>query len=343
MAALVPEYRLELPQSDGSEKVTAATRSVRAQTWVDATRLQCWLAGRGSMDVPVHAPYVTIAAGATSAFRYWCKPRYQTTRYAYSFVLTAGSRGTASVKIPSTSGTDYDVQITEPRNATPVTIYVDRTSQSSAEAELSFDITAPASLGLLVESVSIEAVPRTRLTAADDLGADRFLFLARSPIYVGSFANELLARQNDLRNACRRNGFMFSRGTNDPWDFTGAAAQLFDDYISVTGRYLYNGDTTRTLRCRILAMCSDGTTAGKFNLSNTGGAANLDITIAAGTTSWTWLPATSSDGTFAVNAEDNTAADGFRTAADQHTFTGERTAGAGTVSIASVCLFDAAD
>ena len=338
MAATVPESRITAVQS-GVE----IGRSVRAITWIDAARLQCWLAGRGSMDVPCHSPAVTISASGSSTFRYWTKPRYQTTRYAYSFVLRGASRGTATVTIAS-GGTAHSCPIGTRDDPRPHTIFVDRASQSTTEAELSFDITAPSGIDVTVESVSIEAVPRLVLSVSgSDLGADRLRHLARQPILDAYLATEVLDRMNDLRDACRRVGmFQFSRGTGDPWTSTGAAAAMFSDGIALTGRYLYSADTLRTVRCVVLAMCSDGTTAGAVNVSTVNGD-SLAIAIPTGTTSWTWLPATTSNGAIDCRAEDNTATDGFRTAADEFDFTIERTAGAGTVSVATVSIFDAAD
>lgn len=349
MAQTVPEIRKNIVQRDGAGiDVTAISLSVRSGTWIDAAHTQNWLAGRGSMDVPAHAILGTIAGAATNTFRYWTKPRIQTARYAYSLVLrsTTDTPGSASVAIP-TGGSAVDVPVGTRHNPVTTTLYADRASLSSAEAELSLDITAPSGNAIVVESLSIEAVPRTLLIVGNDLGVDRLRFWARQPIMEPSLSSQLLDRQNDLRDACRRvGGFQFSRGTTSPWTITTASpswATLFDDDIGILGRLLYSGDTTRTYSCRVLAKCSDGTTAGTVRVNNDSGTAAASITIAAGTTSWTWLPSTGgAAATFSVDAEDNTAADGLRGAAhDDHTFECQRTAGTGSVQIATISVYEA--
>ncbi|HEU4616172.1 MAG TPA: hypothetical protein VFS15_28940, partial [Kofleriaceae bacterium] len=192
MAATVPELRNIIAQQDASGyDLTAITRAVRSTTWLDAVRLQCWLAGRGSMDVPAHNPMVTISAGTTSAFRYWTKPRYQTTRYAYTFVIT-GTAAACTVAIPS-GGTAHSVPISSPRTMAPITLYADRSARSAAEAELSFDITAPAGSDVTVQCVSIEALPRATLDVdANDLGAERFDFWVRQPIASANIYDQIL-------------------------------------------------------------------------------------------------------------------------------------------------------
>lgn len=342
MSATTPEWRVAAPY--GAVKIS---RSVRGEEWIEAARLQCWLAGRGSMDVPAHAPLVTISGGASATFRYWTKPRYQTTRYAYGFTLRGASRGEATVTIPS-GGTAYATTIGTRDDPQPMTIPIGRSAQSLAEAELSFDIAAPAGLDVTVECVSIEALPRMFLdTAGSDLGVERTRFFARRPIAVASLGTQLLARQNDLRDACRRVGaFQFARGDGSPWSVTTDSpswATLFDAAIGILGRKLYSTDTTRTLSWRVLAKCSDGTTSGSVRVNNDSGTGASTITIPTGTTTYTWLPTTAgAAATFSADAEDNTTATGLRGGAhDDHTFEAQRTAGAGTISIATISIFEA--
>lgn len=338
MSATVPELRNTCIYSGAQ-----IARSVRAVTWIDAARLQCWLAGRGSMDVPAYVPGVAISAGGSSTFRFWTKPRYATTRYAYGLVLRGATPGTATVTIPS-GGTAYTVPIGTRASPRPHTVYVDRSAQSNAEAELSLDIAAPASIAVTVESLSIEAVPRLFLdTAGSDLGADRLRHLARQPILDAYFATEVLDRLNDLRQECRRSGLIqLSRGTASPWSSSsGTPADLLTADLAALARYLYNGDTEREARWRILARCSDGTTAGQLDADNVShGAAASSITIPTGTTSWTWLPAAGSE-PLLLDAEDNTTAKGYRGGVpDEHNFPLSRTAGAGTVEVATVSVFE---
>lgn len=373
MAATVPEFR----PTDLVESAVQITRGVRAVSWVEAAWLQCWLAGRGSMDVPAHAPNVSITTSTTSAFRYWTKPRFQTCRYALGLVLVGESGGECTVRVPSGSSGGTSIQLTPHQEPSPATILFDRSAQSAAEAELSFDIVTT-STAVKVESISIEAVPRTTLATesaehfrythagdrrvthagdrrvthasglGSDLGVDRLKFWPRQPIFETTFAQHLLQRQNDLRDACRRVGmFQFSRGTANPWLITTASpswSSLFVDGIAMLGRFLYSTDTVRTMSWRVLAKCSDGSTAGAIRVNNTsGGTAVSTITIPAGTTDWTWLPSTAgAAATFTCDAENNTISDGRRSSRDdEHTFEANRTAGTGSVQIATISVFEA--
>ena len=346
MSVPVPERRLSVAQriADGTD-VTAITRSVRGVTWIDAARLQCWLAGRGSMEVPSHAPMVTIAASGSSTFAYRVAPRYQTCRYAYSVCVSAAAPD-ATRPLVNIGGTDYTIPCRPRREATPITICLDAASQSTSERTLSLEIKAPSGYAIDVESIGIEALPRTLIEVdANDLGIDRMTLGSRSPIYVTSLATNLLGRQNDLRNACRRVGmFQHSVGTDSPWTITTASPSweaLLTTGIGILGRQLYSTDTTRTLSWRVYAKCSDGTTAGSIRINNDSGTAASTITIPAGTTGWTWLPA-ANPGTFSADCEDNTTATGLRGGAyDDHTSEVQRTAGAGSVQIASISVFEA--
>jgi hypothetical protein len=338
MTATVPELRNTAIYSG-----VQIARSVRGVTWIDVARLQCWLAGRGSMDVPVYAPNVTIAGGSTSAFRFWTKPRYATTRYAYGLILRGATPGTASVAIP-TGGTAQSVEIGTRASPRPVTLYADRSAQSNAEAELSIDITAPAGLDVIVESLSIEAVPRAFLqTVGSDLGADRLRLLARQVIADATLSTETLDRMNELRQEARRTGLIqLSRGTDSPWSTTsGTPADVLPAGLAALGRYLYNAEVEREVYWRILAKCSDGTTAGQLDADNVShGAAASSIAIPTGTTSWTWLPAAGAEALL-IDCEDNTSADGYQgAAADEHNFPLSRTAGAGTVQVATISIFE---
>lgn len=379
MAATVPEQRIELVETE-----VRTSNAVRAVSWQEAAQLQMWLAGRGSIEVPGHAPLVEIPTSTTATFAYWTKPRFQTCRYALTLHLIASSfrdfgaaYGAVTVNVPS-GGTGVDVLIGSHADPHPVTIVFDRTAQSSAEAELSFDIVTNASNRALVECVGIEAVPRTLLpvdsnaqrlvtwsgdalvtqsgdrlvtyngASSNNLGVDRLRFWPRQPIMEPSLSSGLLNRQNDLRDACRRVGmFQFSRGTNDPWLITTASpswSNLFVDAIALLGRSLYSSDTTRTLSWRVLAKCSDGSTSGQVRVSNVSGGVGLStISIPTSTTNWTWFPTTGgAAATFACDAENNTVADGRRSGRwDDHTFEANRTAGAGSVQISTISVFEA--
>lgn len=154
MAITVPEKRNAILQVDGGgTDVTAIERSVRSGTWLDAARLQCWIAGRGTSVVPAHHPFVSLASGESTDLRYWIAPRYADTRYAYHLSMI----GRASVTIDGvTTEIPGSYDFTRPPIAT--TILSDRAAQSTAEAELSITVEAVGG-SLAIQCIAIEAVP----------------------------------------------------------------------------------------------------------------------------------------------------------------------------------------
>lgn len=334
MVMTVPEQRNTIAQVDSSGvDVTAIGRPVRGATWIDAARLQNWLAGRGSMDVPAHAPMAWLD-DEVGEFRYWTKPRFQTARYAYHVSLNIPGNKPAIVTI---DGVSTEVQPATRANPRPVTLYRDRASLSDAETELVITIEPGEGNQVHVESIAIEAVPRTQLLVTNDLGVDRLGFLARQPIAAPALTADLLGAQAALRQSCRRVGlFQFSRGTHAPWTSTSTTpVNLFADSFSLTGRKLYASDTRPGGRTKwaALARCSNGTTSGRIAM--VGGSTNF-IDVPTGTTGWTWF-----FGAFAHDVEDNTTASGYRGGApDEYNVTLARTAGTGTISVASLSFYD---
>lgn len=341
----VPESRNDIVLSDTAQSVTAATRTVRAVSWVDAARLQCWIAGRGSMDVPAHCVAQLLSIGQVSEFRYRVQPRFQTTRYAYSFVLTGNSPSSAEVTIP-VGGTAYRVPVRERAQAQPTTIYVDRTAQDDTEDELSFSIEAD-KIDIRVDCVGIEAVPRSVVDVSnDDLGADRLSVWVRQPIAEPSIHDQILARQADLRDSARRGLLQLSRGTVAPWTSTsGTAASIISQSLPVIPRHLYGiGGTARSMRIRVLAQCSDANTAGEVQIESPV-TSTATIAIPTGTTSWTWLPSTTGAPlSFAFKTEDPATPGGLLGGWGDYMLDVRirRTTQSGTVRVATVSVFEAA-
>lgn len=334
----VPDVRVRIAQktSDGAD-VTAISRPVRGGTWIEAARLQNWLAGRGAMDVPAHAPMAYLDDTASATFRYWTKPRFQTARYAYHLSLTSAEDAPARARV-TIDGVSSEVPVGSRSQPSHVTLFRDRSSLSTTETELAIEVRAAEGLhSLTVESISIESVPRSRLLVPNDLGANRLNYLARAPINDRSIAAELLGRQAALRAAARRVGlFQFSRGDESPWTrASGTPANLFAVPFSLTGRKLFNGQTSTSsgvTKWRALARVSNGTTSGLLTL--TGGAT---VTVPTSATSWTWITGTN----FSHACEDNATADGYQSGTpDERNIAFSRTAGSGTVSVATVSFID---
>lgn len=340
MAATVPESRLNLVQS-GVE----ISRSVRGVSWIDSARLANWISGRGSMDVPAHAPMVRIAGSGSSDFTYRVKPRYQTTRYALSLVLTSpDGPTTADVTVPI-GGTTHTVNVQPRLNARPETLIFERSSQSTTETTLDFRIAAGGTEDVDVECVSIEALPRATLAQdTSDLGVDRLQFFPRQPIYEASLSTQLTDVVSSIRDSARRVGiYQHSFGTDSPFSTSSTTfVDVFDEDHEELGRYLYNGDTTRTHSWRVLAYADVAGTKGEVRITNTSGASTV-IDVPLSTTSATWLPATGgSPSTFTCDCEDNTTANGRRrSGGDMHAIEARVTSASGTIYIESISIWEA--
>lgn len=348
MAATVPERRVSLVQSG-----VGIAQSVRTTQWIGASQLQCWLGGRGSQVVPAYSPPALDNQGAVSDFYFWTKPRYQTTRYALSIILYSEDPAArlATITAP-VGGTTHTLSVNTTRRPTgglpgprAHTIYFDRASRSSTEAELSFRLGVPDVAPIQIDSVAIEAVPRTLLDIdTSDLGSSRLLFRPRQPIIVTAHSDTLLESINNLRDACRREGLFQHAWSEDDYAGTtsGSFTELFSDPIGISHRYLYDGETTRLASWRVRAMVSNGTTAGEVRVTNSAGSTTIAIPNTA--TSWTWLPSTAgAASTFAIATDDNTEADGLRGGThDDHIFEIRRTAGAGVVQLSGISVFDGA-
>ena len=342
MALTVPESRLDLTQAD-----VASSDTLRALTWVDAVRQHNWLAGRPVSVVPSYRPGVLFFNDANDYY-FRTKPRYQDTRYVLKLRLShdGASPGTAQVTLP-VGGTTYTLSARPRSSGNPIEYELpfDLASQGTTETSLSFRVEPDDAGNYDIEACSIEAAPRVFLVDdGSDLGLDRLRFNHRAPITANDLA-KLLARTNELRAAARRVGMWHHAwGSGLPFSTTsGAGVNAFGtaggNSISLLARSLYDGDTTRTLSWAVRGYCSDGTTSADVELNASTSGGNDVISIPTGTTAAAWMATSTS--AFAVNVEDNTEADGLPSSAhDEVDVTVTRTAGAGTVFIESISIWE---
>lgn len=334
-SATVPWHRIIASQAE-----VATGRPVRGGTWAGACQLANWIAGRGTMDVPSYSPGVEVDEGETHTFRWMVRPRYVTTRYAFSLRMSCGDPIALAVSI---GGAAHQVFAGSRQTARNEVYYIDRTAQSADEAELSLSITGAESMAsaALIEALSIEALPRTVIACdANELGMQPDVFRSRLPIKQANIHDALIDRVDDLRDTARRTGlFQFARSDLDPWVISsGSDTALFSDPFALNGRQVFGDDTIAISSFWALCKCSDGTTAGQITVDNVSQGSAVDtVTIPTGTTSWTWIR---SDNSITHDCEDNTTVDGRRVGRwDDTTITAKRTAGAGSISIATLSIF----
>lgn len=333
--ALAPSYR-GIARQDEIE----IARSVRGGTWQDAAQLANWIAGRGTSIVPAYAPMVAVDEGETHTFRWRVKPRYQTTRYALSIRVSSTTPVIQTLHYGSTSATIQAL----PRSSTTAArvFYFDRTAQSTDVEELSISVVGADSQPggtTLVESISIEALPRTVLVCDDDdLGFQTELFRPRVSIEQPNVHDALIDRIDNLRSATRRPSYwQFARSDLDCWTVTGTPVSLFTDSFAVLAPCFNRDDDRGPVSWAALVKCSTGATEGDIDISSTLGGANVGtVVIPANTLDWTWIEGDQFD----ADAEDNTTPDGRRYGRDDDvSLVATRTAGAGTISIATISIW----
>lgn len=337
MTSTVPQYRLVTDVSR-----VRSSMLVRASQWNTGAQLTNWIAGRGNMEIPCHVPGSFDTTATT--YHYRIKPRYQTTRYALSvWVVTDDLTELESpfeLTVPA-GGTVYNGTAHYPwKPYAPLTVFVDRASQSSSETDFSFTIDPLGSDFIACYAASLEALPRYQLAAADG-GSDATLFRPGQQIAEENLADALSDQVNLLRDSARRAVFHHSWGTAGAFSTTSGSFVTAASARPVLGRKLYSGDTTRTLNARFRAYCSDGSTSGEVRLTNTSGA-SVTVAIPTSTTTATWFPSTAgAASSFTAWCEDNTTADGLQASThDLHTVELRRTAGAGSVRLESVSIWE---
>ncbi len=339
---LVPRL-LDSPPSD----VTSGT-SVRGITFRRMGGLINWVNGRGAALVPATAPGGgTIAASASKTYRFRVFPRLQALRRLWAVRMrraTTDEGRSVTVRIPDTGSPRARSVATKGAGTQPLLFLEDVLTPSASEQELSIKITNDGTDAIIVEGISVHELPRARLDIdSTEFGLDIDTVRGGDAIFddVGLSAGGLDESIKAAETIARRCGyFHWVVDVGDAAKFTsGSPTDFFQLEPPFLGRKENRDDVVSETTWRIYAANTDGTTAGTFDVTMTSGD-TLTITIPAGTTSFTWLPA--SGGTLDVDAEDHSTADGRRGGAfDGADVTVTRTAGAGTVEIAVISVAEA--
>lgn len=343
MAVTVPERRVILGESE-----VVIAESVRATSWLTASQQHAWIAGRPVVVVPTFRPGAGDNLGSGHLFVFRTQPRYQDLRYIVRLAVSSTAADAIGVQV-TVDGTTYTNVVARPRTTAPTEYEfpVDLPSRWDGEIDIRVGVYETADAGTFrVEGLGVVSVPRTFLDDDnDDLGIDRLAFYPRDPISTSNLG-KLLARQNELRADARRVGqYHRAFGELDTPAFTsGTYTALATDDFALQGRALYDGETTRTLFWRVRVRCSDGTTSANVRISD-GSGALATIAVPTGSTVARWWPTTGGPpSSFAVDVEDLAEADGLLSSAwDDHTIEIQRTAGAGTIYVLVVSIWEGVD
>jgi hypothetical protein len=323
-------------------------RPVRGRTWSTCAEAYNFAIGQGRTIVPIHTPNVSITGPGTATLTYKSWPGIhelkriwvaQLSSGSWTFAAPSGGADLATVSVYGVTGQE-----------SPIVIEQTLSAPESGEVDVDIDVTYNSGGTGTIRSIGCFALPRALLEGGTTANANtEFGVLAASmtpqeQVYydsanpansLGGIVNTSLAAVDHITR-----GGMFSY-------FAGSDAQALQiaaagpvTLLAVPPIFLgvkkRRSDTVSELIARIEAKASDGSTAGTVTFTASSGD-SVVITVAAGTTSYTWLPG--SGGAFDVHAEDLSSADGRRSSSwDTVAVTGARTAGAGTIYVRSVCV-----
>jgi len=320
-------------------------RAVRGPTWQQAAKLNNWIHGRGAQLVPFYAPNNTLSSGVKYVYKWRVKPNYEAVERLWSvYAVAVDKPETMVITVPST-GTDVTKHVPFVRNeAVPQTVHEVLASQSGSELELSMQLQPSGDVN--VYGIGGWEIPRPTLPAAtESTGMEPTAFNAGAPIGASEIA-PMVATMSD-GDAGRRASVLqwavpVTAGGSTTTAFaasttSGSYVDVFDLPCPVLARKLGVNDTTELVTCKVLAWSSDGaSTTGNCRISSSVHGASSAVSI-GGTTTPTWSNAI----TLSVDSEDPATADGRRSAAwDELDVQWQRTAGAGTLYIASVSIWE---
>lgn len=322
-------------------------RPVRGRTWASVAELYNFALAQGRTLVPLHTPTCDVAAGGTETLTFTTWPGIHALKRLWVLQLTAGPW---VITVPS-GGQSYAAFVASSlSHAAPRIIEQDLTVPDSGETVIDIDVTYNGTGTGTVKSIGCFELPRalleggTTANANTEYGVLAASMTAQEQVYFDSAnpANSLgsvALAASVIANHVTRGG-MYSF-----WSATDAGALRFAaagpvvlqvvDPIFLGVKKLRN-DSVSELVARCYVKASDGATAGTVTFTASSGD-SVVVTIAAGTTSYTWLPA--SGGAFDVHAEDLSAADGRRSSSwCTVAITGDRTAGAGTIYVKGLAV-----
>lgn len=292
-------------------------RPVRSFDWQGIGGAGNYGRGRGAVLIPRTTILETIAAGTvTRTYRFRVFTNGMAMQRAWYLELlgaTAGVSTTASVSI--NGGTAVAVTAgNDSSTMAPVELFEDIHS-TAVQGEAEINIAVTSSAGGAVQVVSLASVEWPMAELTDDLNGD---MLERQRPTAPVDANSIGAAAENAGgsawgaiNAGRRAGMHhYCAGGTEGAGFTTSSTSFVTVYTAsagppMLGRYLYSGDTTRSLKWKAYCKVTGGATLTIQKTMVSGDVQSVTTTSAAA--GWVGGPAT-----IAVDAEDLAASDGRR-------------------------------
>lgn len=341
MAATVPVVR---PGVSGAG--ISAGRPVRAYDWTSAAALENYIRGNGCSLVPRTTIGETIAAGTvTRTYRFRCRTNQFAKQRVYFLELLSATAGVSTIASVSVNGaTAVSVGCsTSKASVVPVELTENIGSPNQNEQEITVAVTSSATGSVTVMAIAIAEVPMAALAPTADLGMDLGRVAPLAPIDIASVGRVQYDTVNatvGAINAGRRVGMHhYVASGSEGAGITSTSTTFVSLYTAGCeaphlGRYLYTGDTTRTLTFKAYGKITGGATF-SLRLTMTSGATTT-ITTTSGVAGWF-----GTSNTIAVDCEDLSVSDGRRSARwDVAAIDYKTSSGAQTLTLYSVSIWE---
>ena len=326
-------------------------RPVRSFDWQSIAALANHVRGRGMVLIPQTIVMETIPAGTTTrTYRFRVKPGPVCTQRCWLLELLSASTTTVcTVSVALNGGTAVSYTCTASNQMLVPAEFFDSVAIGTAETEMTCAITTNAGAACTVVSIACVEMPRASLDIANEEGIDLAREAPLQPVDVNSIGNTAVeacgfGAANAALNASRRIGMhhlILGGSEGNGLQFTGDTA-FHSVYTAgaeapILGRYLYSGDTTRTLTFKACGKITGGATLSVKVTMTSGATTTITTTSAAGSPP-IWF---GTSNTIAVDAEDLTVSDGRRSARfDVAKIEYKTSVGAQTLNLYSVSIWE---
>lgn len=263
---------------------------VRASSWLSVARLAHWVAGRGSVLIPQHAPGLSLAGGSVSISMRYRAPQSGLAIARVAIVeVAAGTAidpsGTISVQLDGGtvgSGAPSLLAAHSPGGVMTLMSIDASVSRSTSIANLRLDITADSGKAdsLDVRSVAIYELPRAALeTASPDLGVGLDALFPRRTI-----GSQLVSTAALVAALPQRRGTLAAHYSTTPETVSsGSWTSILAAPIPILPRWAAGG--TRTITMQVRALVSSGTAEVRM-VTGIAGATSGAITVSAVVEAW---------------------------------------------------------
>jgi hypothetical protein len=308
-----------------------SAKPVRSGFWYDMGLLVNWILGHGTTLIPAHCPsHAVVAAGSNESFYYRLRQPaiggyavYPVHMWIFRIAGTmiADQANTGNITVSHSGGVDEETVNWSISGGVPGTIILQQAitnavADDSTSVVVNFDCDAGSATGAYIEEIMCVGLPRACMGNPDKImGVDLNSLQPKKPIYA-AVAAHAVTRQS---MKAVHNGLYYALLSTDRMLFAWSGKEHMEDSTSETAmfwhspeciaRLIASGETSRTVRFRVIAHADAGQVGGYIKA--TSNATSDTVTIAITNTAYAWL-----EGELDVGTED-LSDDANRRAADE--------------------------